>query len=39
MSAKRPRLGLNHLTVVPTNFERSDDVGDAGGDPPDSVDD
>ena len=26
MSAKRPRLGVNHLTVVPTNFEPSEDA-------------
>jgi len=26
MSANRPRLGVNHHTVVPTNFERSDEV-------------
>ena len=23
MAAKQPRLGLNHVTVVPTNFEPS----------------
>jgi hypothetical protein len=25
MSANRPRLGVDHRTVVPTNFERSEE--------------
>jgi hypothetical protein len=25
MSAKRPRLGVNHPTVVPTNFEPNEE--------------
>lgn len=24
MAAKRPRLGMSHVTVVPSNFEPSD---------------
>ena len=28
MAAKNSRLGLNHLTVVPTNFEKADDAVD-----------
>lgn len=26
MAAKRPRLGVNHVTVVPSNFEPSPNV-------------
>ncbi len=37
MAAKEPRLGVNHLTVVPTNFRsdrrgRADDGPSADGD-------
>ena len=28
MAAKRPSLGVRHLTVVPTNFDPADDDGD-----------
>lgn len=28
MAAKHPRLGLNHLTVVPANFEKGTEDAD-----------
>lgn len=28
MAAKEPTLGVNHVTVVPTNFEREASTGD-----------
>ncbi|EJN60616.1 hypothetical protein HSB1_12190 [Halogranum salarium B-1] len=28
MAAKRPRLGVNHVTVVPSNFDSSPNVDD-----------
>jgi hypothetical protein len=38
MAAKHPRLGLNHVTVVPANFEQADDTVDVADETVDADD-